>query len=64
MTAEGKTKQAAFDAAFFMVVITSDAGIGIRAGAPRPDISTTDALKRTLHAAKSVSWAKEGASGV
>ncbi|HZP79211.1 MAG TPA: substrate-binding domain-containing protein [Pseudolabrys sp.] len=41
--------------------------IAIRAGAPKPDISTVDALKRTLLAAKSISYsdpAKGGASGV
>ncbi len=41
--------------------------IAIRAGAPKPDISTIDALKKTLLAAKSISYsdpAKGGASGV
>ena len=38
--------------------------IAIRAGARRPDISTSDALKRTLVDAKSIAYAKEGASGV
>lgn len=57
-------QQGKVDAATRTNVARSGVGIGIRAGAPRPDISTTDALKRTLLAAKSVSWAKEGASGV
>jgi molybdate transport system substrate-binding protein len=39
-------------------------GIGIKRGAPRVDIGTPDALKRALLDAKSISWAKEGASGV
>jgi molybdate transport system substrate-binding protein len=41
--------------------------IAIRTGAPKPDISTVDALKHTLIAAKSISYAdpaKGGASGV
>ena len=41
--------------------------IAIRAGAPKPDIGTVDALKHTLIAAKSISYsdpAKGGASGV
>ncbi len=37
-------------------------GVGIRKGAPKPDISTPDAMKRTLLNAKSVTYAKEGAS--
>ena len=42
------------------------AGIGacVRSGEPRPDISTVDALKRTLLAAKSVSYSKAGQSGI
>jgi molybdate transport system substrate-binding protein len=41
--------------------------LAVRAGAPKPDISTVDALKRTLLAAKSIVYsdpAKGGASGV
>ena len=45
-------------------VARSGVGIGIKAGAPKADIGTPDALKRAMLAAKSVSWAKEGASGV
>src|SRR6202162_1998623 len=39
-------------------------GGGIRAGAPKPDISTPDALKRTLLNAKSITYAKDGAARV
>lgn len=44
----------------------ASAGIGacVRAGAPRPDISTVEALKRTLLDAKSVSYSKAGQSGI
>lgn len=45
-------------------IARSGVGIGIKRGAPRPDIGSPDALKRTLLAAKSIAWAKEGASGV
>src|SRR3977135_1762128 len=38
-------------------------GVAIRAGAPRPDIGSAEAFKSALLAAKSVGFAKEGASG-
>jgi len=37
-------------------------GIGVRAGAAKPDIKTVDALKKTLLAAKSITYAQDGAS--
>ncbi len=37
-------------------------GIGMRAGAPKPDISSAQALKKTLLSAKSVTYAEDGAS--
>jgi len=37
-------------------------GIGVRAGAAKPDIRTPDALKKTLLAAKSITYAQDGAS--
>ncbi|MEP7030726.1 MAG: substrate-binding domain-containing protein [Pseudolabrys sp.] len=42
----------------------SGIGIAFRKGAPKPDISTVDAFKRTLLAASSVVRSRDGASGV
>ena len=42
----------------------SGIGVAVRAGAPRPDISSVDAFKRALLAARSVAYLKEGQSGV
>jgi len=44
-------------------LVRSKIGIAVRAGAPKPDISTVDALKRTLLAAKSIAYS-DSASGV
>jgi molybdate transport system substrate-binding protein len=45
-------------------VARSGVGVAVKAGAPKPDISTADALKRTIVAAKSIGYSREGASGV
>jgi molybdate transport system substrate-binding protein len=42
----------------------SGIGIVVRAGAPKPDISSADAFKRTLLRAKSITYAAEGATGM
>lgn len=42
----------------------SGIGVGIRTGAPKPDISTPEAMKQTLLSAKAISYAAEGASRV
>jgi len=43
-------------------LVRSELGIGIRAGAAKPDIHTTEALKRTLREAKSITYPEDGAS--
>src|SRR5258706_8614288 len=45
-------------------IAPSGVGIGIREGPRRPDIRTEQALRRTLLAADSITWAKEGQSGI
>lgn len=39
-------------------------GIAVRAGAPKPDIGSVEALKRAVLDAKSIAYSKEGASGI
>jgi len=43
---------------------SSGVGVAVRAGAPKPDIGSVEALKRALTAAKSVAHSKVGASGI
>ncbi len=60
-------KQQKFASGSITNVAGTPVALAIRAGAPKPDISTVDALKRTLLAAKSIVYAdpaKGGASGV
>lgn len=46
------------------IVARSGLALVIKAGARKPDIRTVDSLKRTLLDAKSITYTKEGASGV
>jgi molybdate transport system substrate-binding protein len=45
-------------------VAYSGIGVGMRRGAPKPDISSVEAFKRALLGAKSVAYAAQGASGI
>jgi molybdate transport system substrate-binding protein len=42
---------------------SSGVGIAVKAGTPKPDISTAEALKRTLLAAKSIAYSEPSAGG-
>lgn len=57
-------KQGKVDARGRAAIARSGVGIGIRKGARRPDIRTEQALRRTLLNADSITWAKEGQSGI
>lgn len=59
LTAEGKLQPGSRTD-----LATAGVGACVRAGAPRPDISTVEALKRALLDAKSVSYSKAGQSGI
>ena len=61
---EDLAKQGKVDGGSRAAIARSGVGIGIRKGGPRPDIGTADAFKRTMLSAKSISWAKEGQSGI
>jgi molybdate transport system substrate-binding protein len=43
-------------------IASASLGAGVRAGSPKTDIGTPDAIKRRLLAAKSITYAKEGAA--
>jgi molybdate transport system substrate-binding protein len=45
-------------------VAQSGVGLAVRSGAPKPDISTVEAFKQTILAAKSIAFSRLGASGV
>jgi len=55
--------QGKVDAATRVDIARSPIGMAVRSGTPRPDISTVEALRRTLLAAKSVAYS-DSASGV
>ena len=47
-----------------MDVVVSRLGVAVRAGQPRPDLSTTDSFRQALLDARSVAFSRGGASGI
>jgi molybdate transport system substrate-binding protein len=45
-------------------IARSGIGVGVRAGAPKPDISSVDAFQRALLAARSIAYLKDAGSGI
>lgn len=60
---EDLARQSRVDAGSPVKIARSGSGLGVKRGAPRPDVGTAGAFERALLAAKSICWAKEGASG-
>ena len=46
------------------VLARNGIGVGVRAGAPKPDITTLEAFVQALRAADSIAYTSEGASGI
>jgi molybdate transport system substrate-binding protein len=63
-TADGLIKQGKIVAGTDKILGRSGVGVAIRAGLPKPDISTPEALKRALLDAKSIAFTKTGGSGI
>src|SRR5687768_16639900 len=60
---EDLTKQGKVVAGSSVDLVKSPIGVAVKSGTPKPDISTGDALKRALLAAKSIAYS-DSASGV
>jgi molybdate transport system substrate-binding protein len=59
LVAEGK-----IDAGTRRTLARCGVGLAVRAGAPKPDVSTVDALKKALLGTPSIIYTSEGASGI
>ena len=61
---DGFVKDGKADASSVTVLARSGVGVAVRKGAPKPDISTPEALKRTLLAAKSITYVDPAGGGL
>jgi molybdate transport system substrate-binding protein len=59
---EDLIKQGKMAAGSEVKIASTGVGIAVRAGLPKPDLSTPEAVKQTLLKAKSIGYVKEGAS--
>jgi molybdate transport system substrate-binding protein len=57
-------KQGKLDATTRSPLARSGIGVAVRKGAPKPDISTTEAFKRALLNAKSIGYVEQGQTGI
>jgi molybdate transport system substrate-binding protein len=61
---DGLARQGKIDGATRAALARSSIGVAVRKGAPRPDISTTEAFKRTLLNAKTIAYVEQGQTGI
>ncbi|MBI4192854.1 MAG: substrate-binding domain-containing protein [Betaproteobacteria bacterium] len=61
---DGYIKRGKIDADTRTEIVRVGIGVGVRAGAPKPDISSAEAFKRALLNAKSVTYNPEGAQAI
>jgi molybdate transport system substrate-binding protein len=57
-------RQGKLTAATRVVVARSGLGVAVRQGAPKPDLATTDAFKRTIINVKSIGFNERGLTGI
>jgi molybdate transport system substrate-binding protein len=62
--ADDLIKQGKLIAATRIDIARSFAGMAVKKGAPKPDISTTEAFKRALLDAKSICYVEQGGTGI
>ena len=63
-TVDGLIKEGKIVAGSDKILGRSGVGVAIKAGLPKPDISTPEALKKALLDAKSITFTKTGGSGI